>query len=169
MLQTSESTVSVDKHWPVWAFQTLMVLSLLPLAIFLLSGLQATDLTLPFPMRWFSTRSNSGRERKLDAKKKISPIWVPAQSWLAGAGGPQTDRFVRAAGHKKPSLILSSHLKPHLMLYFTDYCPSFLELVYLVETIIRRERERERERKRERERESEERERRERARALMTQ
>ena len=41
------------------------------------------------------------------------------------------------------------------MLYFIDYCPSFLQLVYLVETIIRRERESERERQSWRERERE--------------
>jgi hypothetical protein len=46
-----ECPVNVDTHWPVCAFQTLIVLSLLPLAIFVPSGVHATDLTLQFAMR----------------------------------------------------------------------------------------------------------------------
>jgi hypothetical protein len=34
------------------------------------------------PMRWVSTRSNSGRVRKLEFFFLISPIWVPAQRAL---------------------------------------------------------------------------------------
>jgi hypothetical protein len=41
----------VDRQWPVSAFQSLIVLSSLPLANVVPSGLHVTDLTLPFAMR----------------------------------------------------------------------------------------------------------------------
>ncbi len=73
----SECPVRVDAHWPVCVFQTLMLLSSLALAMFFPSGLQTTERTLPFSMTWFSTRSNSGRERKLDEKKKTHQSECP--------------------------------------------------------------------------------------------
>jgi hypothetical protein len=62
-----------DAHWPVCVFQTLIVLSSLPLAIIVPSGLHATDLTLPFALRWVMTRSNSGKGRNLDDKIEKNP------------------------------------------------------------------------------------------------
>ncbi len=69
----SECPLTVDWHSKVPAEptdQTLIVLSLLPVASLVPSLFHATERTLPFSMRWFSTRSNSGRGRKLDEKKK---------------------------------------------------------------------------------------------------
>jgi hypothetical protein len=46
MLLTHESTFSVDTQSPVFVFQSLTVLSQLPLAKIVEFGLQATELTL---------------------------------------------------------------------------------------------------------------------------
>ncbi len=62
-------------HWPVCAFQILMVASSLPLAMFFPSRVHATERTLPFSMRWFSTRSNPGMGEKLHEKKKKKSHW----------------------------------------------------------------------------------------------
>jgi hypothetical protein len=90
-LTLSECPLNVDTHCPICAFQTLIVLSSLALAIFVPSRVHATDLTLQFTTGCVSTRSNSGKGRKLDDKiKKKSyqskwPLRVDFTSPLAGS------------------------------------------------------------------------------------
>jgi hypothetical protein len=65
-----ECLLSVDSHWPVFEFQSLTLLSRLPLDIFVPSGLHATQRTLRYDeMSQHTKQLRQGKKIKHKKKK----------------------------------------------------------------------------------------------------